>query len=279
MPEGANSLVSGLFAGTLSAAALVGLSTTASSATECLENPDLRTAKLGHWYYHSDWTQHRRCWFFVPAEVTADTPVSAPPTAIVGDHSIQSLLSYFTASFSQPPSPPPQQMEVLQPKPNTIPDRSGEATQTISPKPTPNQTVGDYSIQSLLSYLTASFSQPPSPPPQQMEVLQPRPNTIPDRSGEAPQAISPKPARPNKTLVRERPQIAPPPTTTRVAVRRDQPEQSASNERPNLPLDEADREALFQEFVKWQLDRKLSCPATALPSTPPPAAVEQAGIH
>ena len=201
MPEGANSVVSGLFAGTLSAAALLGLSTTASSAAECLENPDLRTAKPGHWYYHSDRTQHRRCWFFVLVEVTADTPVSAPPAAIVGDYSIQSLLSYLTSSFSQPPSPPPQQMEVLQPKPNTIPDRSGEATQTISPKP----------------------------------------------------------ARPNKTVVRERPQIAPSPTTTRAVVRRDQPEQSASNERPNLPLDEADRDALFQEFVKWQLDRKLFC--------------------
>jgi hypothetical protein len=112
-----------------------------------------------------------------------------------------------------------------------------------------------------------------------MEVLQPKPNTVPDRSGEATQAISPKPARPNKTVVRERPQIAPPPTPTRVAVWRDQPEQSASNEGPNLPLDETDREALFQEFVKWQLDRKLSCPAPAVPSTPPLAAVEQAGIH
>jgi hypothetical protein len=259
MPEGANSLVSGLFAGTLSAAALLGLSTTASSAAECLENPDLRTAKPGHWYYHSDRTQHRRCWFFVLVEVTADTPVSAPPAAIVGDYSIQSLLSYLTSSFSQPPSPPPQQMEVLQPKPNTIPDRSGEATQTISPKPAPNKTVGDYSIQSLLSYFTSSFSQPSSPPPQQMDVLQPKPNTIPDRSGEATQTISAKPARPNKTVVRERPQIAPSPTTTRAVVRRDQPEQSASNERPNLPLDEVDRDALFQEFVKWQLDRKLFC--------------------
>jgi hypothetical protein len=258
MPEGANSLLSGLFAGTLSAAALLGVSTTASSAAECLENPDLRTAKPGHWYYHSDRTQHRRCWFFVAAEVTADTPVSVPPAAIVGDYSIQSLLSYFTARFSQPPSPPPQQMEVLQPKPNTIPDRSGEATQTISPKPAPNNTVGDYSIQSLLSYFTASFSQPQSSPSQQMEVLQPKPNTIPDRSGEATRTISPKLVRPNKTVVRERPQIAPP-TTTRVTVRRDQPEQSVSSERPNLPRDEADHDALFQEFVKWQLDRKLFC--------------------
>jgi hypothetical protein len=233
MPERANSLVSGLFAGTLASAALLGLSATASSAAECLENPDLRTAKPGHWYYHSDWAQHRRCWFFVPAEVTADTPVSAPPAtvsapaaAIVGDYSVQSLLSYFAARFSQPPSPPPQQMEGLQRQPITISDRTCEATQ-----------------------------------------------------------ISPKHARPNKTVARERPQIAPPPTRTGAAVRRDQPEQSASNERPNLPLNEADREALFQEFVKWGLDRKLFGAGDRgkgdrpLSRLRPPTPVEQAGIH
>ena len=227
MPERANSLLSGLFAGTLASAALLGLDTTASSAAECLQNPALRTAKPGHWYYHSDRTEHRRCWFFVPAEVTADTPVSAPPAAIVGDYSIQSLLSYLTASFSQPPSPPPQQMEVLQPKPNTIPDRTCEATQTISPNP----------------------------------------------------------ARPNKTVARERPQIAPPPTAAAAVVRRDQPEQSASNERPNLALNEADREALFQEFVKWGLDKKLFGTGDRGKGGPPlsrlrpSTAEERAGTH
>ncbi len=222
MPEQANSLVFGLFAGTLASAALLGLDTTASSAAECLENPPLRTAKLGHWYYHSDRTAHRRCWFFVPAEVTADTPAYAPPAATVGDYSIQALLSYLTASFFQPPPP---QMEVLQPKPNTIPDRACVATQTISP-------------------------------------------------------------RPNRTAARERPQIAPPLTTIGAAVRRDQPEQSASNERPNLPpLNDADREALFQEFVKWGLDRKLFGVGDRGNGGPPmsrqgpPAAAEQAGIH
>jgi hypothetical protein len=144
--------------------------------------------------------------------------------------------------------------------------------------------MGDYSIQSVLSYFIASFSQPPSPPPQQIEVLQPQPNTIPDRTCEATQTISPKPARPNKTVRRE-PRIALPPTTTGAPVRSDQPEQSASNERPNLPLNEADREALFQEFVKWGLDRKLFGAGDSGKGGPPlsrlrrPAAVEQAGFQ
>jgi hypothetical protein len=199
MPERANSLKSAFIAGTLAAAALLGLNTTASSATECLENPHLRTAEPGHWYYRSDRTQHRRCWFFVPREETADTPVSAPPEATVGDDSRQSWLSFFMPSFLQPPSPPVQQMEVPQTPPSTIPDRSGEATQTISSKP----------------------------------------------------------AKRDKTVRRERQQIAPPPTTTGAADRHDQPKQRASDEKQDSPLNEVDRESLFQDFIKWQLDRNL----------------------
>ena len=199
MPERANALESAFIVGTLAAAALLGLNATAASAAECAENPDLRAANPGHWYYRSDRTWHRRCWFFIPAEAIADPPVSAPPVSTVGDYSLQSLLSYFTAGYSQLPSPPPQQMGVLQTQPYTIPGRSGEATQTISPRP----------------------------------------------------------ARLNRTVRRERPQIAPPPVTTGAAVRHDQPEQSPSSEKQDLPLNEADREVLFRDFVKWQLDRNL----------------------
>lgn len=61
----------------------------------------------------------------------------------------------------------------------------------------------------------------------------------------------------DKTLRRGRPPIAPPPTTTGAADRRDQPKQSASDERQDSPIDGADRESLFQDFTKWQLDRNL----------------------
>jgi hypothetical protein len=102
-----------------------------------------------------------------------------------------------------------------------------------------------------------SFLKPPSPPPQQVEAPQTQPNTIPDRTGEAIQTISPKHARREKTVRRERPQVAPPPTTTGAADPRDQPKQSASDEKQASPLNTADREALFQEFLKWQVDRNL----------------------
>jgi len=82
-------------------------------------------------------------------------------------------------------------------------------------------------------------------------------NAIPDRPAEATQSASPEPARRNKTVRRERPQIAPPLTTTGAADRGDQPKQSASVEKQVSPFNEADRESLFQDFVKWQLDRNL----------------------
>jgi hypothetical protein len=199
MPARANSLKSAFIAGTLAAAALPSFNTTASSATECRENPHLRTVQPGHWYYRSDRPRHRPCWFFVPAEVTTDRPMPARPAATVAGDSQQSLLPFFTPNFLPPP------------------------------------------------------------PPQQMEVPQTQPNTIPDRSGEVTQAISPKPARrnKNKSVRRERPPIAPPPTTTGAADPRDQPKQTARDGKPESPLNEADRESLFQDFVKWQLDRNL----------------------
>jgi hypothetical protein len=90
-----------------------------------------------------------------------------------------------------------------------------------------------------------------------MEVPQTQPSTIPDRSGETIQTILSKPAKRNKTARRERPQIVPPPTTTGAADRRDQPKQSASVEKQDSALNEADRESLFHDFIKWQFDRNL----------------------
>lgn len=198
MPARASSLGPAFVAGALAAGVLLG-NTTVSSATGCLENPHPGAAGRGHWYYRSDRTQHRRCWFFVPAEVTADAPASsAPPAATAGD---------------------------------------------------------DYQ-QSWLSLLMPGLLQPPSPPPQPMEAPQAQPNPIPDRSGEATQAISSKPVRRSKTVRREQPRMTPPPTTTGAAERRDQPKQGVDEKQPS-PLNEAERESLFQDFLKWQMDRHL----------------------
>jgi hypothetical protein len=195
MPERAKSLASAFFAGTLALAALPGVNTTAPAAAECLESPDLHVTQPGHWSYYTDRSLNRRCWHFDPAEAPAPTTQAAAPAPAANE---ESLVSRFAAGLSQTFSPPPQQ-----PQQNSIPDNSGEALQTISPK-------------------------------------------------------SAKPAR---TARREQPKTAPPPTTDGVATaeRRDQSRQPAAetNEKRDPPINVTEREALFQNFVKWQMERDV----------------------
>ena len=201
MPERANSLASAFFAGALVAAAILGLDATASAAADCLENPDLRITQPGRWYYHSDRTQNRKCWYFQPAEVgppEATAGASASPPATAGrEDSQQSLLSRFATELTQSFHSQPQQRESQQ---NSIPNNSVEATQTIAIRP----------------------------------------------------------AKPNGTARRDRPRIAPPPTTTGAAQHSPpQPPAVDNNEKHEPPPNVAERELLFQDFVKWQMERDV----------------------
>jgi hypothetical protein len=200
MPERAKSLESAFIAGTLAVAALFSLDATASSAADCLESPDLRITQPGHWYYHSDRTQNRKCWYFEAAVAPVSPSGPAAPTAAANDDSQQSPLARF---FSQAFSAPPQQ-----PQQNSIPDASAETAQTIS-----------------------------KPPRKQAKTV------------------------PQERAQTEQPVIEPIPTTTGAAPAElhGQPQRSAAekNEKRDPPLNVADREALFQDFMKWQLDRNL----------------------
>jgi hypothetical protein len=59
----------------------------------------------------------------------------------------------------------------------------------------------------------------------------------------------------------ERPRIEPPPATTGAASaeQRDPPQRPAAerNEKRDPPANVAEREALFQDFVKWQMETEL----------------------
>lgn len=199
MPERANSLASAFIAGTLAAAVLPGLDATAAAAANCLENPDLQITQPGHWYYYSDRTQNRKCWYFQAAEAPAIAP--APTTAVNDDSQQSSVARFLSQTFSPPQQQPPQ-------------------------------------------------------------------NNISDASREAPQTISTPPRKHARTARQERPQterdVAPTTTGAAPSERLDQPQQPAAgksaaekNEKRDPPLNVADREALFQDFMKWQLDRNL----------------------
>jgi hypothetical protein len=210
MPNRANSLVPALFAGSLFASslattALLGVNVTASEAAECLESPH-GTAEPGHWYYHSERAQNRRCWFFQPAEARSAeamaNPQTAPVQAAPNDGTPPSLLSQLTAGFSQHAPSPPQQSA---PQQNNIPNDPGEVAKTASPKATKVS---------------------------RRQRLQDTP--APATNGAASSAAS--------------------------AEQHDQSQQpaEAKGEKPQQqPVDVVERETLFQDFMKWQQERAV----------------------
>jgi hypothetical protein len=136
--------------------------------------------------------------------------------------------------------------------------RSSEAPAAAAPSP--NQD----SQPSLLSRITAGFSPGLSSPPQQN--LSPQAG-VSDDAGEGARAPA-KPARASKVSKhekeRERPQAEPAPVTSGAASAGRHPDQSQQpasvaekDEKTTAPVNVAEREALFQDFMKWQRDRTL----------------------
>ncbi len=201
-----NSLVRAVFAGSLAAAVLFGLNGTASAAAGCIEKPDLEVSRAGHWYYHVDRVNHRRCWYFEPSEATVSPPQSAdrvpPPSA----DSQQSWFSRFAADLAKTFSSEPRQSSI------------------------------------------SAFSS------------EPQQNGILDNSGTVTRTTSPNHPRTNKIARQERSQIETPPTTNGIASseRHDElPSQRTGekDEKHTPQLSAADRETLFNDFLKWYTEK------------------------
>jgi hypothetical protein len=125
------------------------------------------------------------------------------------------------------------------------------------------------SQQSWVSRLTTSLAKTFSKQPQQSGVQQssisayssePPQNTVVDNSIVETKRTSPQHLRTNKTVSRERPQTKPPPATNGVAnaERHDQlPGDGEKNEKPAPQLTDTERQALFDDFLKWYQDRSV----------------------
>jgi hypothetical protein len=200
MPRRANPLVPAVFARSLAAAVVLGLSWVASAAADgCVEKPNLEINQAGHWYYYVDRVHHRRCWFFETSRATISPPSDRVAAANADPQ--PSWFSRFTAGV----------------------------TQTLSPEPQQNI-------------------------PQQSSVL--------DNSSTVTTTILPRYSRTNKIARREPPQIVPTPATNGVASaeRHDQslPQPAVGKDEEHPPqLTTADRETLFQDFLKWYIDRNV----------------------
>jgi hypothetical protein len=127
---------------------------------------------------------------------------------------------------------------------------------TVAPSPSPDRGPASNadSQPSWFSRFAAGLAQTLSSEPQ--------PNSTLDNSSTITTPISPRHPRTNKSARPERSQIVPPPETNGVASaeRHDQllPQPTAEKDEKHPPqLTAADREALFEDFLKWSIDRNI----------------------
>jgi hypothetical protein len=122
------------------------------------------------------------------------------------------------------------------------------------------------SQQSWFSRFAADVAKTFSSEPQQTSISayspEPPQNIMPDNSSTATKLTSPKHSRTSKMANRERSRVEPLPATSGVASteRQDQsPPQGniEKNEKRSPQLSDADRQALFDDFLKWYRDRSI----------------------
>jgi hypothetical protein len=139
---------------------------------------------------------------------------------------------------------------------------------TVSPAPSAERAPAPNtdSQQSWFSRFATELAKPISSERQQTTISayspEPAQNSMPDNSSTAPKFTSPKHSRTNKIGSRERSQIEPPPATNGVASaeRQDQllPQgNSEKNDKRSPQLSDTERQALFDDFLKWYRDRSI----------------------
>jgi hypothetical protein len=142
---------------------------------------------------------------------------------------------------------------------------------TVSPAasgdrvPAPNTDSQQSWFLRLTKVLVKSFSRQPEQSSVQQSSIsayssEPPQNTVVDNSIAVTKPTSPNHLRANKIVSRERSQIEPSPATNGVAnaQRYDQlPGNSENNEKPGRQLTDTERQALFDDFLKWYQDRSV----------------------
>jgi hypothetical protein len=180
-------------AGLFASAIMLGGNSAALAAYDCLAGPNRAPAPGGHWYFHLDRTNDRKCWYLVEPDTRGPT-AEAPPTQPLpsaeptppGFGSFFSLMGLSSAPVGAPPDT------------GSSAGRTGDSARADDPR----------------------NAAAPSPRP----AAGHRPDTQ--------AALTPKPRR------------SPPA----------RPPTEHADEQPASP-DQAERDALFQEFLRWR-DRR-----------------------
>src|SRR5215475_9120592 len=103
MQHRVSSLVSMVAVSLLAATTLLGATSVASAAEECLDKPG-QEVEPGHWYYRTDRLHGRRCWFFASSRTTltpsASTDRMPAPNANHDDPWYSGLATGIVQGFS-----------------------------------------------------------------------------------------------------------------------------------------------------------------------------------
>jgi Bacterial SH3 domain len=277
MPYHFNPLVSAVCVSSLAAA--MSLCPDAGAASECVGKPDLPVNQAGHWYYSVDRVHHRRCWFFEPSKgVSPAASADRVPTQNTDPQ--QSWFSRLTAGLAKTFATQPQQGSVQrssisayssEPPQNTAVDNSVVVTTVRSdvvlragpgaefsaigrvPSGTELETTDCMGGWCRVEFNGIAGFVGAADLGNDAAI-----RTSSARRAENRKLTSLKHPRTNKIVSRERSQTKPLPATNGIAIgeRPDQlPGNAEKNEKPAPQLTETDRQALFDDFLRWYRDR------------------------
>ena len=120
--------------------ARVGMPNSAGAADDCLTAPNASAPQGSHWYYRTDRTNQRKCWYYrAPGEPAQDATAQATPEAAPAaqSHSTPAPVSS-TPPTSSPGATPPVWPQVAQPAPSTretSPPQTSTSSQINAPEP------------------------------------------------------------------------------------------------------------------------------------------------
>jgi hypothetical protein len=274
-----NPLVFTVFVSSLVAAMFLPcLNWDAVSASECVGKPDQPVNKAGHWHYYINHVHHRRCWFFEPSKATVSPAASADRAPAQNTDSQQSWFSRLTTVPVQPKQSSVRQSSISayssEPPQNMVLDNSIVATTVRSdvvlragpgadfraighvPGGTALKTtdcMGGWcrvEFNGIAGFVGADLGKDAAI------------RSSSARRAENRKLTPPKHPR-TKIVSREWSQTKPSPATNGVAnaERHDQlPGNGEKNEKPAPQLTDAERQGLFNDFLKWYRDRGVFGP-------------------
>jgi hypothetical protein len=188
----------------------------ALAAGDCVVQPNRQLAQDGHWYYHVDRVNYRKCWYLVEPRTRislADVPAARPSPDAALQQAFSSFVSLLSVDFTGTKAAATQQdatnsdARALQTRPDDLRNGDGPRVKRVRVARHP-----DFSTAG-----TARLNRQSPTGPHGGRTDQPRPFDQAERDAQVQEFLRWKP-----------------------------------DERPAPPLDQGERDVLFHEFLRWK---------------------------